>query len=93
MTTNASSVSRQLKAAGFGVVSTRNREGIRVSRGALPGHVSITVDLDRPAEAARLADTLEEYLEGAAPGDYRRDGVQFTVRDPFLPMATPWPGA
>lgn len=91
MAINASSVSRQLKAAGFGIVATRNREGIRVSNGALKGYVSATVDLDRPGEARRLADALEEYLRTALVDtgiSYRRDGVHFTVID-----ANKWTGS
>jgi len=66
MALSAPAVSAKLKAAGFGIVATRNREGIRVSRGALPGRVCVAVDLDRPGEARRLAVLLEEWLEANA---------------------------
>lgn len=62
MTISASSVSAKLRAAGFGIVATRNREGIRVSRGALAGRVCVAVDLDRPGEARRTAALLEQWL-------------------------------
>lgn len=61
MTISAPSVSAKLRAAGFGIVATRNREGIRVSRG-IGGRVSVCVDLDRPGEAKRTAALLEEWL-------------------------------
>lgn len=75
---SASSISRKLREAGFGVVATRNREGIRVSRGAFRGRVSVVVDLDRPGEANRLADTLETWLWVNVPL-FQRDGVHFTI--------------
>jgi len=66
MALSAPAVSAKLKAAGFGIVTTRNREGIRVSRGALPGRVCVAVDLDRPGEARRTAVLLEEWLTSNA---------------------------
>lgn len=63
----ASQVSARLRRAGFGVVSTRNREGIRVSKGALPGEVRIAVDIDRPSESGRAVRHLQEWLTEHAP--------------------------
>lgn len=75
----ASHVSARLRKAGFGVVSTRRQEGIRVTRGALSGQVHISVDLDRPNEKARTADALANWLSMTAPGlrwkwQHRGDG-------------------
>jgi hypothetical protein len=77
--TTPSAVSARLRRAGFGIVATRNREGIRVSRGALPGFVNVTVDLDRPGEAARLTEAVAAEL--AAWEGYRVVGTggMFTV--------------
>jgi len=66
MSLSAPAVSAKLKAAGFGIVATRNREGIRVSRGALPGRVCVAVDLDRPGEARRTSALLTAWLEDNA---------------------------
>lgn len=62
MALSAPVVSAKLKEAGFGIEATRNREGIRVSRGALAGRVCVSVDLDRPGEARRTAVLLEQWL-------------------------------
>lgn len=66
MALSAPAVSAKLKAAGFGIVATRNREGIRVSRGALAGRVCVSVDLDRPGEQRRTAALLQTWLEDNA---------------------------
>lgn len=88
-------VSKTLRAAGFGIVATRNREGIRVSRGGLVGRVCVVVDMDRPGEAKRAAETLQRWLEtqGRTLGwDYSKaegeDGF-FTVFHKPLPKADP----
>lgn len=82
MALTASTVSRKLRAAGFGVVTTYLREGIRVQRrGARSSGVAyVVVDLDRKGEADRLADTLEEFMTGAG-WTYVREGVHFVVTE------------
>jgi hypothetical protein len=78
--TSAAAVSARLHRAGFGVVATRNREGIRVSRGALRGQVCVTVDLDRPGEEGRLANLVAEELVKWEGYDFTRNGNHFTVK-------------
>lgn len=93
--TSPAAVSARLRRAGFGIVATRNREGIRVSRGALRGTVCVTVDLDREGEAERLADTLHEELKGWEGYDVKRYACTFTVSKsaPAAPAAEPAPTA
>lgn len=65
MTITAASISGRLKRAGFHPLpsgTSRNREGIRVSRAALPGAVRVTVDLDSDSAAETLAAELEQTL-------------------------------
>ena len=81
MALTASTVSRKLRAAGFGIVATRNREGIRVSGGALPGYVNVSFDLDRDGERGRLSDTLEEWVAQNTTWTYRRLEDQFTLTE------------
>jgi hypothetical protein len=78
--TSAPAVSARLKQAGFGIVATRNREGIRVSRGVLRGQVCISVDLDRPGEEERLAGLVAEELVKWEGYDFTRHGSHFTVK-------------
>ncbi|QAY16145.1 hypothetical protein SEA_SONALI_33 [Arthrobacter phage Sonali] len=80
--TSAAAVSARLRRAGFTPIATtsRRREGIRVTRGALPGNVSIVVDLDIVRQATRLADLLEAELktwEGFT--FYRHADVHFNI--------------
>jgi len=91
MALSAPAVSAKLKAAGFGIVTTRNREGIRVSRGALAGRVTVCVDLDRPGEQRRTAALLLAWLEdnaealGWAWSRHMGDPHQFTLTHKPLP--------
>lgn len=90
--TSPSAVSARLRRAGFGIVATRNREGIRVSRGALPGFVNVTVDLDRPGEAARLTEAVAAELAGWE--GYRvvgADGMFTVTKAAPAPQPTPGP--
>jgi hypothetical protein len=100
MALTAPTVSRRLKEAGFGVVQTRQREGIRVHNGATKGTVCVCVDLDRPGEAARLADTLADWLLTNPPGwTWTRDPEGqciFTITEgagPLAPATTQRPEA
>ena len=85
MALSAPAVSAKLKEAGFGIVHTRDREGIRVSRGALAGRVCVSVDLDRPSEGLRATAQLLHWLEQNAPAlgwDWRQhsgDVHQYTI--------------
>lgn len=94
MALSAPAVSAKLKAAGFGIVATRNREGIRVSRGALAGRVCVSVDLDRPGEQRRTAALLQAWLEdnasalGWAWSKHLGDDTLFTLtHKPLTPPA------
>jgi len=58
--TTAPVISRQLKAAGFGIVSSSRREGIRVSRSIVG--VSVTAQFDSDNEATRRATTVAAHL-------------------------------
>lgn len=61
---NASTISRQLRRAGFSPSHDRKREGVRVAASFEPGKVRVTADLDRPAEALRLrADLMDALIE------------------------------
>jgi hypothetical protein len=100
MALTAPTVSRKLKEAGFGIVQTRTREGIRVHNGATKGTVCVCVDLDLPGAAARLANQLEEWLLTNPPGwtwtrDAEDQGV-FTITEgagPLAPATTQRPEA
>lgn len=59
---SASTVSAYLKRQGFGIVSTRNREGVRVQRSRFGAAVSVSADLDNEVHARRLTDQLRESL-------------------------------
>jgi hypothetical protein len=60
-TVNASTVSRQLRKAGFSPSHDRHREGVRVSAHG-PDAVRVSADLDYPAAAGRLARDLYDAL-------------------------------
>lgn len=79
MNTTPSAISAKLRKAGFGIVATRNREGIRVTRGALAGQVTITVDHDSDASVARTAILLENELKGWRGYTYTKNGTHFTI--------------
>lgn len=76
--TSASAVSARLRKAGFGIVATRNREGIRVSRGVL-GEVCVEVDHNFPRSETRVADLVAEELADWAGYAVRRNGNHFYV--------------
>jgi hypothetical protein len=77
--TSAPAVSARLHKAGFAIVASHHREGIRVSRGALRGSVRVTVDLDMPGKETRLADLVTEELIKWEGYDFTRNGNHFTV--------------
>jgi hypothetical protein len=74
---NAAAISAQLRRAGLnplGSGMSRMREGIRVSQSR--DDVIVSVDLDHPSEANRLADEVEEALAGRT---FERNGTYFRV--------------
>lgn len=76
MALTAPTVSKALRTAGFPISQDRNRQGVRVSRGALPNTVCVAVDLDRPGEARRMVETLVDWLAENATSlgwSYRRN--------------------
>lgn len=80
MRTSPTAVSAKLKAAGFGIVATRNREGIRVSSGGL-GEVRVTVAHDMPRARKRAADALAEELNRWEGYEVRRnDSDSFYIK-------------
>ena len=95
MALSAPAVSAKLKAAGFGIVATRNREGIRVSRGALAGRVCVSVDFDGMHEGIRMADLLQTWLESNASAQgwawtrHTGDACLFTLTHKPLPKPDP----
>jgi hypothetical protein len=90
MTTKAISaqgVSRQLRKAGFVPSFDRRREGVRVRRSEA-GIVTVTADLDRPGEAARLSEDLADALKGLGYEVTRRnDHVVAVGRPEYAPCA------
>jgi hypothetical protein len=58
--TTANAVSAALRRCGFNPVSTRNREGIRVT--GEPGRVRVVADLNSPGEAIDLATAARGAL-------------------------------
>jgi hypothetical protein len=91
MSLSAPAVSAKLKEAGFGVVHTRDREGIRVSRGALAGRVCVSVDFDGIHEGIHTADLLQTWLESNASAQgwawtrHTGDACLFTLTHKPLP--------
>jgi hypothetical protein len=75
--TSPAAVSARLRKAGFGIVATYYREGIRVrNNGARNnGKVCVVVDMDRNGEAARTADLLDAELATWEGFDVRREGI------------------
>lgn len=58
----ASVLSRRIRAAGFPVTQTWNREGVRLSKGWTGGQVSVNVDFSGRAKETRVGDLLAEWL-------------------------------
>lgn len=82
MTITAASISGRLKRAGFHPLpsgTSRNREGIRVSRAALPGAVTVRVDLDSDSAAEKLAAELEQSLTASGLFLVLRTDARMTV--------------
>lgn len=77
--TSPSAVSARLKRVGFGIVATRNLEGIRVSKSVL-GEVSIAVDHDMPGSEKRAADALAEELATWDGYEVRRNENHFYIK-------------
>lgn len=63
--TSASAVSAALRRAGLRPVGDRRREGIRVARGAVGGHVHVTIGIDTPSRRNRLHADAHEALTDA----------------------------
>ena len=61
----APAISRQLRLAGFNPVSTRNREGLRVTSSVWPGRVRVCADVDSDRAARDLAIAARQALKGA----------------------------
>lgn len=63
MVLTAPHLSRKLRVLGYGVVADHNRQGLRVRRGALPGQVSVSVQVDARGERERLAEDVARSLD------------------------------
>lgn len=64
----AAAVSRKLRAAGIRPLpsgTSRMREGVRVTTDALDNTANVSVDIDLPRKAARIANQIEEVLVAA----------------------------
>jgi hypothetical protein len=78
--TSAAAVSRKLRAGGITVVSTRNREGVRVTGSR--GYVRVSVDIDSARQRHTVARCVAEILAGNGYAAERREDAEtlsFTV--------------
>lgn len=88
--TSPTAVSTRLRKARFAMAATRKHEGVRVSRGALAGQVSVSVDYDKDRDGTIIADALAEELATWDGYTFARTGMHFTVvKSDAAPAAAP----
>lgn len=87
--TSAPAISALLRRHDFLPIATHNRqrEGVRVQRGATRGAVRVVADYDSPSEAERVADELAELLTTAGFTIVRAGAAMQVTNPPYEPDA------